>query len=57
LAVVAAILLVTSELLWTYRGKAKILINRGRLRNIAIVFALVFLVSVGIRIVGIFVDL
>ena len=45
-AIVAIILLVTSELLSPYYGRTGILINRKRLRAVALVFALIFLSTV-----------
>ncbi|MDH7564238.1 MAG: hypothetical protein QHH24_05075 [Candidatus Bathyarchaeota archaeon] len=53
LAVTAIILLVTSELLSPYYGGVNIQINKKRLKHAAIAFALVFLATVAIRIVGI----
>jgi hypothetical protein len=52
LAVVAIILLITSEILSHYYGKISIQINRKRLRNAALAFSVLFLVTVAIRIVG-----
>lgn len=49
-AVVAIILLVTSELLSPYYGRTGILINRKRLRAVALVVALIFLGTVAYRI-------
>jgi hypothetical protein len=50
LAVTAIILLITSELLSPYYGKTRLLINRKRLRNTAIVTSMLFLATVAIRI-------
>ena len=49
-AVVAIILLITSELLSPYYGRTGILINRKRLRAVALVVALIFLGTVAYRI-------
>jgi hypothetical protein len=50
LAVTAIILLITSELLSPYYGKTSLLINRKRLRNVATITAILFLITVAIRI-------
>ena len=49
-AVTALILLVTSELLSPYYGKINFRINRKRLRNVAILFSILFLATVVIKI-------
>jgi len=49
-AIVAIILLVTSELLSPYYGRTGILINRKRLRAVALIVALIFLSTVAFRI-------
>jgi len=49
-AVVAIILLITSELLSPYYGRTGILINRKRLRYIALAVAFIFLGTVTYRI-------
>jgi uncharacterized membrane protein len=49
LAIVAIILLVTSELLPRY-GRVSILINRKRLRNAATAVSTLFLITVAVRI-------
>ena len=51
LAITAIILLITSEFLSSYQRK--VLVNRRRLRKAGIVFAVFFLLTVGIRIVSI----
>ena len=51
LAVTAIILLVTSELIAPY-GKAKTLVNKKRLRNVAFVVSTLFLLAMIIRIYG-----
>jgi ABC-type nitrate/sulfonate/bicarbonate transport system permease component len=53
LAGTAIILLVTSELVSSYYGKGKILINKKNLRNAALMVGILFLVTVIIRIYGI----
>jgi hypothetical protein len=51
LAITAIILLITSELLSTYRGKINILISKKRLKNSAVIFSILFLTTVALRIV------
>jgi len=50
LAVTAIILLVTSEMLSPHYGKINILINRRRLKKMAIATSIAFLAAVAIRI-------
>jgi hypothetical protein len=45
-AIMATILLVTSELMSPYYGRTGIVLNRRRLRAVALIFALVFLSTV-----------
>jgi hypothetical protein len=52
-AITAIILLITSELLSPYYGKINIQISKKRLRNAAIVFSIIFLITVAIRIINI----
>jgi hypothetical protein len=52
LAVTAIILLVTSELI-SSNTRASILLDRKKLRRVAIVFSVLFLVIVGVRILEI----
>jgi hypothetical protein len=52
-AITAIILLATSELLSPYYGRTRLMINRKRLRIVALVVALVFLATVAYRIYGI----
>jgi hypothetical protein len=49
-AAIAIILLITSELLSPYYGKTGIMINRRRLRLVALVVAFIFLGTVAFRI-------
>jgi len=49
-AVVAIILLITSELLSPYYGRTGIMINRRRLRLVALIVALIFLGTVAYRV-------
>ena len=49
-AVTAVILLITSELLSPYHRRINILISWKRLRRVAILFSILFLVTVAIRI-------
>jgi len=53
LAITALILLVTSELISPYYGRTRLLINKKRLRNTALIVSILFLVTVAIRIVTI----
>jgi hypothetical protein len=53
LAVTAIILLITSELISPYHGKTSLLINRKRLRNVALITSIMFLITIAIRIFGI----
>lgn len=50
LAVAAIILLITSELISPYYGKRNLLINRKRLRNVALIMSILFLITVAIQI-------
>jgi len=49
-AVTAMILLVTSELLSSYNRKNNLLINRKKLKRVAIIFSILFIVTVALRI-------
>jgi len=49
-AITAIILLATSELLSPYYGRTRLMINRKRLRIVALVVALIFLASVAYRV-------
>lgn len=53
LAITALILLVTSELLSPYYGKANFKINKKKLKNTAIFFSALFLTTVIIQIANI----
>jgi hypothetical protein len=57
LAVTAIILLITSELMSPYYGKTNLLINRKRLRNVALTVSVLFLITVAIRIATIIINL
>ena len=52
-ALTAITLLVTSEMLSSYRGRISILIDKKRLRRASVIFAILFLVTVGIKIYSI----
>jgi hypothetical protein len=56
LAITAIILLVTSELISPYYGKTNLIINKKRLRNVALAFSILFLITVGIRIATIIIS-
>lgn len=51
--VLALLLLVTSTLLSSRHGKVRMLINRKRLSQVATVVAILFLITVAIRIVDV----
>jgi hypothetical protein len=53
LAVTAIILLITAELISPYYGQTNILINKKKLKNAALITAILFLITVAIRIYGI----
>jgi hypothetical protein len=50
LAITSIILLITSEFISPYYGKTNLLINKKRLRNVAIIVSTLFLITVAIRI-------
>jgi len=52
-AIVAIILLITSEMLSPYYGKINVLINKKRLKKAALTFSIIFLTTVAIRIISI----
>lgn len=52
-AIIAIILLITSEMLSQYHGKINIQINKKRLKNAAMTFSIIFFATVMIRIVTI----
>ncbi len=56
LAITAAVLLVTSELLSLHYGKVNLKINKARLRNSALAFSILFLVTVALRIISIIIN-
>jgi hypothetical protein len=53
LAITAIILLITAELISPYYGQTNILINKKKLKNAALITAILFLITVAIRIYGI----
>jgi hypothetical protein len=53
LAITAIVLLITSEMLSPYYGRINIQMSRKRLRNSALAFSALFIVTVAIRIFGI----
>lgn len=57
LAVTAIILLITSELISPYYGRTNLLINKRRLRQTALAFGILFLITVAIRIYWIIVSI
>ena len=56
LAVTAIILLITSELISPYYGKTNLIINRKKLRNVALSVSALFLITVAIRIINIIIN-
>jgi len=56
LAVTAIILLTTSELISPYYGQTNLLINKKRLRNVALTVSTLFLITVAIRIATIIIS-
>ena len=52
LAISAIILLITSEILSPHYGKINILINRNRLRNVALMVSILFLLTLAILIIN-----
>jgi hypothetical protein len=52
-ATAAIVLLVTSEVISPYYGKANMKVNRKRLRNAAITTSILFLITVALRILKI----
>jgi hypothetical protein len=52
LAVVSIILLATAELISPYYGHLNLLIDRRRLRRVALVMGMLFLVTVALRIIN-----
>lgn len=53
LAITAIILLMTSELISPYYGQANLLINKGKLRTIALIMGILFMLTVALRIYSI----
>jgi hypothetical protein len=53
LAVTAIILLITSELLSPYYGRTGIVLDKRRLRMIALIMGILFMVTVAVRVIGI----
>jgi hypothetical protein len=53
LAVISIILLVTAELASPYYGHTNLLINKKRLRRVALAMGVLFLITVAIRIASI----
>jgi hypothetical protein len=53
LAVTAIILLITAELISPYYGQTNLLIDKKKLKNAALITAVLFLITVAIRIYGI----
>jgi hypothetical protein len=53
LAITATILLIASEMLSSPRSKINILIDKKRLRNVALVVSILFLITVAVRVVNI----
>jgi len=56
LAVTAIILLITSELISPYYGKTNLLVNKKRLRDVALTVATLFLITVAIKVATIIIS-
>jgi hypothetical protein len=56
LAITAIILLVTSELISPYYAKTNLIINKKRLRNVALTVSTLFLITVAIKIINIIIS-
>ena len=56
LAITAIILLITSELISPYYGKTTLIINRKKLRNVALSVSTLFLITVAMRIINIIIN-
>jgi hypothetical protein len=56
LAITAIVLLITSELISPYYGKTNLLINKKKLRNVALTVSTLFLITVAIRIATIIIS-
>jgi hypothetical protein len=55
-AIIATILLITSEMLSPYYGKINILINKKKLKNTAITVSIIFLITVALKIISILME-
>jgi hypothetical protein len=53
IAVIAIILLVTSEMLSAYYGKVNILIDKRKMKNATIAVSIIFLTTITLRIIAI----
>ncbi len=53
LAVTSIVLLITSEMLSPYYGRKNLLVDKKRLRQVSMVFSIMFLATVAINILGI----
>ena len=51
IAVIAIILLVTSELISPYYGRTNLFISKKRLQNVALIFSILFMITVAVRII------
>jgi len=56
LAVTAIILLATAELISPYYGRTNLVIEKGRLRQAALLLGILFMITVAIRIYGIIIS-
>ena len=54
LAVTALILVLTSELISEFYGKINVFISKKRVRNAAIVFSILFMISLTIKLTNVF---
>ena len=53
LAIIAIILLATAEIISPYYGKTDLIIEKGRLKQAALILGILFMITVIIRIYGI----
>lgn len=56
LAVTAIILLATAELISPYYGRTNLVVEKGRLRKVALLLGILFMITVAIRIYGIIIS-
>ena len=57
LAIISSTLIITSELLSSYYGKANVLLNKKRLNQSALVVTILFLVTMAFRVITVLINL